>query len=94
MAIRVFEFARLPDGDKLIRPSGLRSQSPGTVGASSAQSAAFVSDTRYVTVQTDEACYVVFGGNPTATTSGFKLAAGQDYDFAVEPGAKVAWIQA
>lgn len=94
MAIRIHEFGALPSGTLTIRPGAVSSQSAGTVGASSTQSSAFGGSTRFVTVQSDEACHVVFGSNPTATTDGFYIAAGGTEDFAVEPSSKVAWIQA
>ena len=94
MAIRILEFNRIPNGSIPVRPGVATAQTPGTVGASSVQSAAFGASTNLVTVQADEACHVVFGGDPTATTSGFLIAAGGTEDFGVSPGDKVAWIQA
>lgn len=93
MAIRIFEMADLGYNDAPVRGPFAVSQS-GTVGASSTQSSAFDGATRYITVQSDEACHVVIGANPTATTGGFKIAAGETHDFGVFPGNKVAWIQA
>lgn len=94
MAIRIFEIADLAAEGAQVRAAPFRVSQSGTVGASSAQSSAFSGATQFVTIQSDEACHVVFGGNPTATTGGFKIAAGETHDFGVEPGSKVAWIQA
>lgn len=93
MAIRIFEMADLAYGNAPVRGDFAVSQE-GTVGATSAQSAAFDGSTRYITVQSDEACHVVRGGNPTATTADFSIAAGETHDFGVFPGQKLAWIQA
>lgn len=69
-------------------------QTPVAVGASSAQSAAFAGGSSIVALQSDEDCHVAFGANPTATTSHFKLVAGQTWPFEVTPGHKVAVIEA
>lgn len=91
MAIRIFEFV---EPILSLRPSAFEASHTGTVGATSVASDAFRSATQCVTVQSDEACHVVLGANPTATTAGFKIAAGETWDFAVEGGDKIAWIQA
>lgn len=69
-------------------------QTPVTIGASSASSAAFGGSTRIVTVQADADCHIAFGKTPTATASNFKLLAGTTDDFEVQGGHKVAVIQA
>lgn len=62
----------------------------------STQSAAFNADTRLVRIHTDAACHILFGANPTATTSKQKLIAGQTQFHAVRPdqisGLKVAAV--
>lgn len=94
MAIRVFEMADTPGDRPLLRVPYLATQT-GTVGAASAAVAnAFGALTKVVHVQSDEACHLVFGPSPTATTSGHKLAAGGEASFYVTSGDKVAWIQA
>lgn len=92
MAIRIFEMGHRGNGAQPVRPAPFIATQSGTVGASSAASSAFANNTKMVTVQSDEACHVVFGSDPTATTSGFKIAAGAEADFEVQQGHKVAWI--
>lgn len=54
-----------------------------TISAVSAQSAALNALTTVVRLQTDTACWVLFGTNPTATTSKKPLNAGQTEYFCV-----------
>lgn len=93
MAIRIFEMNGLPDGRVPVRrvPFSV-SQEHATIDATSRQSSTFAAATRIVTIQADNACHVVFGENPTATTAGYKLEADRDYDFGVTPGHRVAWV--
>lgn len=67
-----------------------------TIGAASAASDAFVSNTLLVRLATDTACFVTFGADPTATTSKTYLPAGHVEYFKVPPGEsyKVAVIEA
>ncbi len=62
------------------------------ISASSAQSAAFSSQTTYIRVHTDVICSTVVGANPTATTAGERLAADNTEYFRVQPGHKIAVI--
>ena len=78
--------------DALIITPGV-SQTVSTSGTS-AQSAAFGAGTSIIRVIASEACFLVFGANPTATSAGMFLAAGAVEYFAVTPGQKVAAIQA
>jgi hypothetical protein len=95
MALRIFEFNEVGRGDVPVRRVPFPvSQDNATVDGTSRQSAAFHAATKFVTIQTDTACYVLFGENPTATSAGFLLGTGTEYDFAVTPGHKVAWIAA
>jgi hypothetical protein len=57
-----------------------------TTSASSAQSSAFNADTKLVRVHTDGIVSIVFGTNPTATTSKMRMVAGQTEYFAVPKG--------
>lgn len=91
MAIRIFEFAYPV---MALRPSAFLAKQSGTVTASSQPSAAFQLLTQCVTVQADEACHVAFGASPVATTTDFKIAAGDERDFFANGGDKIAWIQA
>ena len=62
------------------------------IGGSSAQSAAFDDTTKIARIHADEVCSIVFGADPTATSAGARLAAGQTEYFGVKPGHKVAVI--
>lgn len=66
-----------------------------TIGATSAQSAAFNEYTYFVRLHCESACHIVFGTDPTATTSTARLSAGQTEFFGVPAGQsyKVAVIQ-
>lgn len=61
-----------------------------------AKSSAFNADTRLVRIHTDAICSVLFGANPTASTSNQRLAASQTQFHAVRPdktsGLKVSAI--
>lgn len=93
MALRVFEYNDIGLGGAPVRRAPfVVSQNHATVDGTSRQSDVFAAATRFITVQTDTDCYLVFGSDPTATTAGYKIAAGVDYDFAITPGHKVAWI--
>ena len=58
------------------------------------QSAAFSDDTRCVRLIADADCHLLFGLNPTATTSGQKVISGQETWRQVKPGDKVAVVAA
>ena len=63
------------------------------VGGTSAQSTALSSETIIVRVQSDVACYLAFGDNPTATNTDLVLPANTVEYFGVAPGSKVAVLQ-
>ena len=62
--------------------------------SASAQSATLNPSTTLVRLQADNTCGVVFGANPTATTSSMRMAADQTEYFAVQAnsGLKIAVI--
>jgi hypothetical protein len=62
------------------------------IGGSSAQSAAFNANTRYIRVHTDAICSVLIGTNPTATAEKKRLPADSVEYFGVSPGSKLAVI--
>jgi hypothetical protein len=69
------------------------------IGAASVQSAAFNANTDLIVItKVDADCRIAVGPNPVAVTTGAGqtrlLRAGSEYSFAVEPGAKLAVIQA
>lgn len=59
---------------------------------SSVQSAAFNASTKFIRVQSDAVCHLVFAANPTSTTNGQRMVADSTEYFAVTPGDKVAVI--
>ena len=67
-------------------------QSPITVSASSAQSAAFASTTVLIRVNCDVVVSFLIGTNPTATTSNARMAAGQTEYFQVIARQLIAFI--
>ena len=63
------------------------------IGGSSAQSAAFGTNTRLIRVHADSICSIEIGGtNPTATTTSARFVAGQTEYFLVTAGDKLAVI--
>lgn len=62
------------------------------ISGTSAQSAAFNTNTKFVRIHTDAICSLKFGSSPTATTSGPRLAADSTEFFGVNAGDKVAVI--
>ena len=67
-----------------------------TSGGTSAQSAAFGTQTEYVRIASDADVYILFGANPTASAtadaSSIFIPADQPEIFKVSPGEKVAFI--
>lgn len=56
-----------------------------TISGTSAQSAAFAAQTKFITITSDSAfCYLV-AANPTAATTNFRVASDQILTIAVEP---------
>lgn len=64
------------------------------IGASSVQSSAMGETTGLVRLTGSSDCYVSFGSNPTATTSSLYLPAGAIEYFGINPGDKIAVLQA
>jgi hypothetical protein len=85
---------QLGTADNIPSMIGIVDQTPITVGASSAQSAAFDGGTSMIRLHTDAICSVAFGTNPTATTNNMRLAANETVLMTVRPGTsfKVAVI--
>ena len=61
-------------------------------GGTSTQSAAFGSQSEYVRICSNAAVHILFGSNPTATTSSIFIPANEPEIFKVSPGEKVAII--
>lgn len=58
-------------------------------------SSAFASTTKVISVETDTACCILVGSNPTATTSNQRIPANAaPVFFAVEPGQKLSVVAA
>lgn len=87
MATRILEFGGtgLLGSAFPIVPAGqfMTKQAAITATTTSAQSAAVSASTQLVIVQSDEAVYVEFGTNPTATTDSYRLQAGGEQSFSV-----------
>lgn len=64
------------------------------IGASSTQSAAFNTNTRYVMLNTDTACCLAWGDSPTAVVTAQRMAANETRFVAVRSGQKLAVIAA
>lgn len=67
-------------------------QTPITISGSSAQSAAFSTNTNLIRVHTDAICSVLVAIDPTATANHKRMAANQTEYFGVRPGHKIAVI--
>ena len=73
-------------------------QEPGAVeqsvaiGGGSLQSEPFGEGTRFIRVNTDTACSLIFGDDPVATTDAKRLPANATEYFGVQPGMKLAVI--
>ena len=61
-----------------------------TSGGSSAQSAAFGSQTEYIRIVGDANCHFVLGGSPTASATSALLPSGEIEMLKVSPGEKIA----
>lgn len=91
MATRIIEYAGIverlptvPAARKLVEQSAM------TATGTSAKSSAFATATRVVCVQSDEAIYVAFDVDPTATANSYRIQAGGEQFFSVFGGWKVA----
>jgi hypothetical protein len=94
MATRIIEYCAPARGDGYpVVPAGRKvtAQTALTATGTSQQSAAFASNTRIVGVQSDEAVYVAFAANPTATTNDYRLQAGTEQFFDLFPYAGQNW---
>ena len=72
-----------------LRPTTVQMMSSS---GSSSQSSAVGADTYYVRICADADCHILFGSNPTATSSSIFIPADQPEIFKVNPGEKVAAI--
>ena len=91
----ITEYANVPSGTRgdiqcAVEPA-IANQTI-TITGTSAQSAAFNADTIFVRLNTDTTCFVLFGANPTATSSKTRLVADQTEYFGALGGLKVAVI--
>ena len=62
------------------------------IGAGSLQSNPFSANTKFVLLEADIVCSILFGANPTVTANNMRLAAGVPIIFGVIPGQVVATI--
>jgi hypothetical protein len=83
MATRIIEYSCKDRSMPLIEAPATVAQTPIVATGTSAQSSAFADSTNVVCVQSDEAVYVKFGENPTATTSDYRIQGGGEQFFHV-----------
>jgi hypothetical protein len=88
----ITEFKALKIGGLQVAAQPPLAEQTVAITAGSVQSAAFSANTGLVRIETDSICSVLFGANPTATTSSARMGAGDVEYFAVTPGTKVAVI--
>lgn len=91
----ISEYTRMPTDTRVSVPTGAEpaiATQAVAISGTSAQSAAFNTNTRFIRVHTDAICSVKFGASPTATTDDARLAANQTEFFGVVAGQKVAVI--
>ena len=87
MATRILEYADKPLDDFPVVPARYKvtEQTAMTATGTSAQSSAFNARTRYVCVQSDEQIYTACGSNPTATANSYRIPAGGEQWFEIDP---------
>jgi outer membrane protease len=92
MATRIIEYGNLVGGSAAAVPAAQKvvSQAAITATTTPTQSSAFNVGTGIVLVQSDEAVYVAFGSNPTATTNDYRIQAAGEQFFWVGSGNKVS----
>ena len=69
------------------------SQTVIVLSGTSQQSSGLANNTTLIRVTSTENVYVAYGENPTATSASMLMLAGTEY-FSVEPGSKIAVLQA
>lgn len=96
MALNIFEMSDAAmTGPKPVRAVPFQASQSMTPSGTSAMSAAFARDTKFITVQNTGAAivFVKFGTAPVAiTATGYAIAAGETHDFEVRGGDKLAVI--
>ena len=81
------------DGNIMPIPGALVTNQKVTIAGTSAQSAAFNSRTKYLTILTDTACQFVTGSNPTASATSLFCPANFSRSFQLKDGhTKIAVI--
>jgi hypothetical protein len=84
-----------PGGQPLGMPASYEpsiTDQTAAIGGASTQSAPFTGDTKMIYVNVDSVCSIVFGPNPTATTSNKRMSANQSQFFIVQSGHRLAVI--
>lgn len=98
MPVYVSEFTRLTVDDNGARlpcpPVPAAAEQAVAVGGSSAQSAAFGANVRFVQVHATEPAGLAFGADPTAVDNRHVIGEGETRWYAVVPGHKLAAIGA
>lgn len=88
-----FSFSGKNQSNDTLQVVSLGSSQNVSYTGTAASSTAFASTTTVVRLVSTSDCYVVFGSNPTATTSSSFLPVGVVEYFLVTPGQKVSAIQ-
>lgn len=87
------DVSKTSNGSLLCATTPFISTEDFTASSVSAQSSEFESNTLFVRVVSDTDVRVVFGNNPTATTSSMPIKAGLPEYFGVSAGLKMAAIE-
>jgi hypothetical protein len=93
----ITEYTELPRDAGLATPQIASTPSITTqvvTFTTSTQSAAFNASTKFVRIISDANCHLLFGANPTATTSSMRMVADAAEYFGVVAGQKVAAVTA
>lgn len=77
---------------QVARQPGVKDQAAIAVSGTSAQSAAFNTNTTFIRINCDAVVSFLFGGNPTATSDNARLPTGVVEYFQVIAGQKVAFV--
>jgi len=86
------QMPQMAGAPQIWKEPALVEQTPVTVSGTSAQSAAFNAQTKFITIVCDGIFSYLVAADPTAATTNFRVQAGEMLTFAVTPGQKIAAI--
>lgn len=90
--LKIWETVRSTYGLPLLQLDDRTTYQTVTFTGTAAQSAAFDTDTSVISIQSDAACAIRVGENPTALATDYPLAANTVLDLAVKPGLRISAI--